>query len=108
MERVAKALGRTLEDGTGGPDVLTAYGVCRTKTLGSVQALQKGIREIEEEIVVLIPLDTWDNRNGLFVDTKLDPGQDICVGGSEQITWPGTGGCRLILLCLKIPPTVSA
>lgn len=54
---------------------------------------------------LMITLDEWDQGNGGLAHTTLKPGQDICAGGAEKILRRGTGGCRLIVLFLEIPPT---
>ena len=98
LKRVATALGRSVEECE-----VFAYVFCRMKALESVHVLRSGLLVKEEEIAVMIPLETWNSSNGLFADIELSPGQDICVGGSEQLVLPGTGGCRVIILCLRKP-----
>lgn len=84
-------------------DIISSFVVCRIRPLKSAKWLNQGIRGTNEEVVVLIPLETWDSDNGLFCTSQIKPGQYICVEGKEAVQFPGTGGCLVLLLCLKLP-----
>lgn len=82
--------------------MISHWAICRTRALKQPQELVKGIRNDNKEAVVLIPLDRWSQENGLFVDALIEEGQDICVGGAESIQFPGTGGCILVMIVLRL------
>lgn len=102
LERVAEHLGRHLPE-QNGDELISHWALCRTRPLDGPLRLPDGIRGKEDEALVLIPLERWDARNGLFVDSQIEVGQEICVGGAEPLNFPGTGGCVFILLVLKLP-----
>lgn len=65
--------------------------------------MPRGLRGADDTAVVLLPLQEWSTDNGLFCAASMIPGQDICLGGAEGVIFPGTGGCLILLLILKLP-----
>ena len=65
--------------------------------------MPRGLRGTDDTAVVLLPLQEWSAENGLFCTASMIPGQDICVGGAEKVVFPGTGGCLILSLILKLP-----
>jgi hypothetical protein len=63
----------------------------------------RGLRGADDTAVVLLPLQDWSASNGLFCTASVMPGQDICLGGAEEVIFPGTGGCLILSLILKLP-----
>lgn len=53
--------------------------------------------------MVILPLQLWTLENGLFIDGQVKVGQDISLGGAESVRFPGSGGCLVLLLFLKLP-----
>lgn len=106
VSRVAQYFDRAVPEGP--PpfhEILTAYAICRIRAIDGPQYLQHGIRgkSGREEIVVLLPLQPWTVENGLFIDGQVKVGQDISLGGAESVRFPGTGGCSVLLLFLRLP-----
>jgi hypothetical protein len=81
---------------------MTAFGCMKIKHHTSPCPIPEGLREADE-IVVLIPLEKWNKRNGFFLpDTELSPGQDITLHGRESVTFPGPGGALVVMLSLSL------
>ena len=106
MERVSRHLHRSVPEGVKSPrELVVGFGVCRIRPLERPDRLRGGLRGADDIAAVLIPLQEWSPRNGLFCETKLIPGQDICLGGAEEVIFPGTGDCLVLMLFLKLPRT---
>lgn len=104
MERVARTLDRIVP----GPfdrreELIANVFISRTRPLAGPVYVKEGFGGSDEEVVVLIPLEKWDAGNGLFCAAQVSLGQDICLGGSEPITFPGTGGCLMIVFFMRLP-----
>lgn len=87
--------------------MVSHWAICRTRALKQPQELVRGIRNNMMEAVVLIPLEAWSPKNGLFVDAFIEVGQDICLGGAESIKFPGTGGCYFVMIILRLPKNLA-
>lgn len=106
VSRVAQYFARAVpETPPAFDEIVTAYAICRIRAIDGPQHLQHGIRGISgrEEIVVLLPMQPWTVENGLFIESRVEVGQDISLGGAESVRFPGTGGCPVLLLFLKLP-----
>jgi hypothetical protein len=82
---------------------VVGFAVCRIRNLGRPTWLLEGLRGADDTAVVLLPLQEWNTGNGLFCNAFVNPGQDICLGGAEEVMFPGTGGCLVLLFILKLP-----
>jgi hypothetical protein len=103
MIRVGRYLDRSVPpDVNSQRECVAGFAVCRIRSVETSGLLQGGIRGVDEG-VVLIPLEVWNVDNGLFCTAQINPGQDICLGGLEEIVMPGTGGCLILLLFLELP-----
>lgn len=92
ISRVANLLNRSIPSTDNLEDIISSFVVCRIRSLKSVEWLNQGIRGTNEEVVVLLPLETWGSDNGLFWPSQVKPGQYMCVEGNEAVPFPGTGG----------------
>ncbi|KAK0973514.1 hypothetical protein LTR54_017321 [Friedmanniomyces endolithicus] len=109
LERVAAVLGRTIKQSVGNKDNkgLLYWCFCRAKSLGFTNTLDRGIRGVLEEAIVMIALDPWEEKNAPLVDIPLEAGQGICFGGTERIPLSGQGGCRMLMMILDMPPATT-
>ena len=106
VERVSRHLHRSVPEDVKSPrELVVGFGVCRILPLERPDRLRGGLRGADDIAAVLIPLQEWSPRNGLFCETKLIPGQGICLGGAEEVIFPGTGDCLVLMLFLKLPRT---
>lgn len=86
-------------------ELVVGFAVCRILPLERPDCVRGGLRGADDNAVVLIPLQEWSPGNGLFCAGRLIPGQDICLGGAEEVVFPGTGGCLVLMLVLEVPRT---
>jgi hypothetical protein len=84
-------------------ELLVGFAVCRVRPLGRPTWVPRGLRGADDAAVVLLPLQEWSADNGMFCMASMIPGQDICLGGAEEVIFPGTGGCLILSLILKLP-----
>lgn len=106
MTRVTKHLRRAVPGDLANPkQLVVGFAVCRIPASGKPQWVRGGLRGAEDEAVVLIPLQEWSPGNGLFCAGQLIPGQDICLGGAEDVVFPGTGDCLVLMVVLRLPRT---
>ena len=104
LTRIAQHLGRIVPEHTKSwEELVVGFAVCRIRPLGRPTWVPRGLRGADDTAVVLLPLQEWSAVNGLFCTTMMVPGQDICLGGAEEVVFPGTGGCLILLLILKLP-----
>jgi len=104
VTRIAQNLGRsTPEHIKSWEELLIGFAVCRTRHLERPTLVLEGLRGADDTAVVLLPLQEWNASNGLFCTSSIKPGQDICLGGAEEVVFPGTGGCLILSLILKLP-----
>jgi hypothetical protein len=106
VTRVTNHLRRTVPEDLENPkQLVVGFAVCRIPASGKPQWVRGGLRGAEEDAVVLIPLQEWSPGNGLFCTGRLAPGQDICLGGAEEVVFSGTGDCLVLMLVLRLPRT---
>jgi len=106
VKRVTRHLRRSVpEDFKSSKELVVGFAVCRIQASGKPQWVRGGLRGAEDDAVVLIPLQEWTPDNGLFCAGQLVPGQDICLGGAEEVAFPGTGDCLVLMLVLRLPRT---
>jgi hypothetical protein len=106
VTRVTNHLRRSVPEDVKSPkELVVGFAVCRILPLERPECVQGGLRGIDESAVVLIPLQEWSPSNGLFCTGRLILGQDICLGGAEEVVFPGTGGCLVLMLILRLPRT---
>jgi hypothetical protein len=106
VTRIAQQLGRsTPAHIKSWEELLVGFAVCRIRPLGRPTRVLEGLRGADDTAVVLLPLQKWTASNGLFCTSSIEPGQDICLGGAEEVIFPGTGGCLVLSLILKLPRT---
>jgi hypothetical protein len=104
LDRVAGLLDRTVPD-----DVKSWRGhnvnfaVLRVKSFESPQWLRDGFRGVDEQAVVVLPLQNWNINNGFFCVAEMSPGQDICLGGREEVQLSRNGGCLILVFFLPLP-----
>ena len=80
------------------------FAVLRTRLFESPQWLQGGFRGVDEQAVVILPLQDWDFNNGVFcAPAEMSPGQDLCLGGLEAVQLSGSGGCLILVFFLPLP-----
>ena len=104
MTRIAQQLGRGVPAQIKSwEELLVGFAVCRIRPLGHPTWVPRGLRGTDDTAVVILPLQEWSADNGLFCTASMIPGQDICLGGAEEIVFPGTGGCLILSLILKLP-----
>jgi hypothetical protein len=107
MIRVGRHLDRIVpNDIESQRESIVGFGIGRIRPSGGPERLHGGLRGVDE-VVVLIPLQEWCVDNGLFCTARIKMGQDICVGGLEEVVFPGTGGCLVLMLFLELP-TISS
>lgn len=107
MERIGRHLNRRVPaDVESQSEQAVSFAVCRIRRVGTSGLLRGGLRGVDEAIV-LIPLEPWNVDNGLFCPAQINPGQDICLGGLEEVAMPGTGGCLILLIFLELPRASS-
>ena len=84
------------------------FAVLRTRPFVSPQWLQGGFRGVDEQAVVILPLQNWDINNGFFcAPAEMRPGQDLCLGGLEAVQLSGSGGCLILVFFLPLPRRLS-
>jgi len=107
MMRVGRHLDRSVpNDVESQREYFVGFGIGRIKHLGGPERLYGGLRGVDE-VVVLIPLEEWCVDNGLFCAARIKAGEDICLGGLEEVVFPGTGGCLVLMLFLELPALSS-
>jgi len=106
VTRVTTHLHRRVPEDIESPkELIVGFAVCRIQSSEEPYWVRGGLRGAEDDAVVLVPLQEWSPGNGLFCTGRLIPGQDICLGGAEEITFPGTGDCLVLMLILRLPRT---
>lgn len=104
VKRVTTHLHRRFPGDVKSPkELVVGFAVCRIQSSDKPYWVRGGLRGGEDDVVVLMPLQEWSAGNGLFCTGRLVPGQDICVGGTEEIAFPGTGDCLVLMLILRLP-----
>jgi hypothetical protein len=107
MIRVGRHLDRIVpNDIESQRESIVGFGVVRIRSSGGPARLHGGLRGVNE-VVVLIPLQEWNVDNGLFCTARITTGQDICLGGLEEVVFPGSGGCLVLMLFLELPTLSS-
>lgn len=81
----------------------TNFAVLRIRSLESTEWLQRGFRGLDEQAVVILPLQDWVIANGLFCAAEVRKGQDLCLGGLEAVQLSGSGGCLVLVFFLPLP-----
>jgi hypothetical protein len=79
------------------------FAVLRTRTFESPQWLRGGFRGVDQQAVVILPLQDWNINNGFFCAAEMCVGQDLCLGGREAVQFPGKGGCLMLVFFLPLP-----
>jgi hypothetical protein len=103
VEQIGRHLNRRVPaDVEDQSEQVVSFAVCRIRGVGTSGLLPGGLRGVDEA-VVLIPLELWNVDNGLFCPAQINPGQDICLGGLEEVAMPRTGGCLILLIFLELP-----
>jgi hypothetical protein len=106
VTRVTKHLHRSVPKNVNSlKELMDGFAVCRVQSSQEPHWMRGGLTGAEDDAVVLVPLQEWSSGNGLFCVGRLIPGQDICLGGAEEVVFPGTGACLVLVLILRLPRT---
>jgi hypothetical protein len=107
MIRVGRHLDRIVpNDVKSQRESVLGFAIVRISPLGGPERLHGGLRGVNEA-VVLIPLQEWNVDNGSFCTARIKMGQDVCLGGLEEVVFPGSGGCLVLMLFLELPTLSS-